>query len=126
MAEYIKHGIAVGFKDVFLEFATTPPLVFLRKHVVRDFFDRHVIIALHFNTADTHLVAFANHEGHLVLVFVHRFFAVAHFGKEEPFGAVMVEHGLTCTFQLRLAIDLACNHMDFQAEIVFGNFIATV
>ena len=126
MAENIQHGIAVGFKDIFLEFATAPPLVFLREHVICNFFDRHMVIALHVKAADTHLVAFANHESHLVLVFVHRFFAVAHFGKEEAFGAVMVEHSLASAFQLSLAIDLTRNHVNFQAEVIFGNFVTTI
>ena len=85
-----------------------------------------MVVALHVNAADTHLGAFANHESHLVLVFIHRFFAVTDFGEEEAFGTVMVEHRLARTFELRLAIDLARNHMDFHPEVIFGNFVTTI
>ena len=67
----------------------------------------HIVVAFDFDPTHLHLLALADNEGHHVLVVVDRGLAVAHFGQQEPFGMVVLNHRLAVTFQLALAVNLA-------------------
>ena len=124
MANGVQHRIAVGLKNIFLEFAAAPPLVKLGDHVFHDVFGRNMVVALNIELADFDLFAFTNNKGHHVLVFVDRRFAVTDFGKQVAFGTVVVQNSLAIAFQLALAIHLARNHAGLELQIFFRHFVA--
>ena len=124
MANGIQHRVAISLKNVFLEFATAPPLVQLCDHVFHNVFGRHMVVTLDIKLADFDLFAFTDKEGHHILVFVHRRFAVAHFGQQVAFGAVEVQNSLAVAFQLALAVNLPRNHTELELQIFFGFFVA--
>ena len=125
MTDGVQHRIAVRLENVFLEFATAPPLVELRDHVFHDIFGGHVVVPLDIELAHLDLFALADNEGHQILVFVDRSFTVAHFGEQIALGAVVFQNGLTVAFQLALAVDLARNQAGLQLQVFFRDLVRT-
>ncbi len=126
MADSVEHGIAVGIENVLLELATAVPLVHLREHMVGNVYRGHVVVTLDINRTHLDLLALANNESHLVLIFVHGRLTVADLGQQESLRAVVVNQGLAVAFQLALTVHLARKHAQLEAQVVLGDFVTSI